>query len=302
MTLSFSDWLSPKNISEVTRLQFFAKGVVDGIRGGIHRSPHVGSSIEFKEHRPYVAGDETRNIDWKLFGKTDRLYVRQYEDETNLRCNILFDHSGSMGYAGTRSGGVSKHAFAIRLAACLAYLFVNQQDAVGIATFDTKLRHYLPPRNQPHHLRLILERLSQSVPTGETDFSFVLQNILQYCKARGVVMVISDCIGDASRIVDSLALLRSNHQEVVVFQILDDDELDFPFEERTLFKSLEVDDQEKWVDANRYRTTYMKNLESFQNTLRQGAAQHRIDWSLVTTSDSCSDVLVRYLARRSQSA
>ncbi|MEQ1829230.1 MAG: DUF58 domain-containing protein [Pirellula sp.] len=301
MNAPFLRWLSPGDQSRISRLQLFAKGVVEGMSGGSHRSKHIGASIEFKEHRPYLAGDETRNIDWKLFGKTDRLYVRQYEDETNLRCTISVDQSGSMKYCGTRSQGISKHEYAVRLAACFAYLLVNQHDAVGLALFDSKVRSFLPPRNQPNHLRLVFESLAKSLPAGESDLSEALQGLLPHCRRRGLVIVISDCFGDVGRVIKSLAALRSNHQEVVVFQVLDDDELDFPFYTKTLFRSLEIGSQETIVDPIPFRKEYLANLERCQQELRRGCVEKRVDLITIATSEPCADVVARYLARRRES-
>jgi len=291
-------WLTAPDLARISRLLLLAKGVVEGISGGLHRSHHIGSSIEFKEHRPYVAGDETRSIDWKLFGKTDRLYIRQYEDETSLRCTIALDQSGSMKYAGSRSSGVSKHEFAVQLAACLAYLLVKQQDAVGLITFDSKIRSAIPPRSRPNHLQSLFETLAASQPGRETDLSLVLQALLNQCKRRGMVFLLSDCFGDVMPILKSLALLKSNRQEIVIFQILDDDEIDFPFQSRTQFRSMELDGHQILMDAASLRSTYLKNLREFQNAWQQGCRQNRIDFVTVRTSDSYSSVLANYLVSR----
>lgn len=291
-------WLSAPDLSRVSGLQLLAKGVVEGVSGGLHRSHHIGSSIVFKEHRPYVPGDETRSIDWKLFGKTDRLYIRQYEDETNLRCTIAIDQSGSMKYSGSRSNGISKHDFAVRLAACLSYMLVNQQDAVGLATFDSKIRKYIPPRSRPNHLQTLFEAMAESQPSNESDLSVVLQDLLNRCKRRGLVFIISDCFGDPGAIVKSLALLRSNYQEVVVFQIWDDDELDFPFQSRTMFRSLELESNQVLVDPSGLRSTYLEKLRLFREVIQQGCLQNRVDLIFVATSQSYSVVLSNYIAMR----
>ena len=291
-------WLSAPDLSRVSGLQLLAKGVVEGVSGGLHCSHHIGSSIVFKEHRPYVPGDETRSIDWKLFGKTDRLYIRQYEDETNLRCTIAIDQSGSMKYSGSRSNGISKHDFAVRLAACLSYMLVNQQDAVGLATFDSKIRKYIPPRSRPNHLQTLFEAMAESQPSNESDLSVVLQDLLNRCKRRGLVFIISDCFGDPGAIVKSLALLRSNYQEVVVFQIWDDDELDFPFQSRTMFRSLELESNQVLVDPSGLRSTYLENLRLFREVIQQGCLQNRVDLISVATSQSHSVVLSNYIAMR----
>lgn len=298
MKIPFLQWLSPTDLSRVSQLQMLARGVVEGLSGGLHRSRHVGASIEFKEHRPYVRGDEIRSIDWKLFGKTDRLYIRQYEDETNLRCTIAIDESGSMRYCGSRANGLTKHEYAIRLAACISYMLVAQQDAVGVATFNTAIDKYIPPRNRPSHLQILLETLGASVPQSETDVGLSVQSLVQLCKRRGMVILISDCFGDAESILKSLALLRSNYQEVVVFQILDDDEVDFPFHNRTMFRSLEQKEAEQLVDPDQLRSTYLKNLQEFQEAFRYGCAKNGVDLITARTSQSFSSLLSDYIARR----
>jgi uncharacterized protein (DUF58 family) len=276
----------------------FARGVVEGLSGGMHQSRMVGASIEFKEHRPYVPGDEVRSIDWKLFGKTDRLYIRQYEDETNLRCTLIVDQSGSMKYTGSRSQGLSKHDYAIKLAASFAYLLVSQQDAVGLATFDKAIQQYIPPRARPNHLHVLLETLANSAPGQETDLSRVLQDILHRIHRRGVLILLSDCFGDVDSLVKALALLRSNYQEVIVFQILDDDEVEFPFQQRTMFRSLENQQHSKLVDPRSLRTQYQKNYQAFQSKLTDGCRQRGVDLETVKTTEAVGDVVARYLAVR----
>ena len=161
-----SDVLSARDIGKFTNLQVLARQVVDGFCNGLHRSPHKGFSVEFKEHRQYVPGDEIRNIDWKLYGKTDRLFIREYEEETNLRATILLDSSGSMAYSGSRSNGLTKHDFAVRTAACLAYMLLQQQDSVGLVTFDTKVTSYVHPRARPKHLQAIVNQLDKTRPAN----------------------------------------------------------------------------------------------------------------------------------------
>lgn len=293
-------WLRPTDIAKVSALQLLAKDVVEGVTGGIHRSRHVGASIDFKEHRPYVHGDEIRAIDWKLFGKTDRLYIRQYEDETNVRATLAVDQSGSMNYSGTRSQQLTKHDYAIRLASCLAYLLVSQQDSIGLTTFDTAVRGTIPPKSRPNHLRLILESLAASKCQGETDLGAVLHQLLSVYRKRGMLFLLSDGFGKLDTLMKSLSMLRANHQEIVFFQILDDDELDFPFQNRTMFRSLEVKDQQQLVDPLSVRSNYLSNLKQHQDAIQLGCRQNRIDWIPVRTSESFSSVLATYIAHRGQ--
>ncbi len=176
--------LSAADRDKLAKLQLYARQVVEGVTVGMHRSPHKGFSVEFKEHRPYVRGDEIRSIDWKLYGKTDRLFIRQYEEETNLRCTIILDQSGSMAYGARGPLKTSKHDFAVRLAASLAYMLVGQQDAVGLVTFDTDTREYIPPRSKPSHLRSLLTSLVGSQPAGETAIGDVLTRLVPKIRKR----------------------------------------------------------------------------------------------------------------------
>jgi len=166
---------------------------VEGFCSGLHRSPHKGFSVEFKQHRQYVRGDETRHIDWKVYGKSDRMYIREYEEETNLRCTILLDKSGSMGYEGTESKGVSKFHYASRLAASLSYLLLQQQDSVGMVSFDDKVGRYIPPRSRPTHLQTIIDELQASQTGGETELGKVFHELVPKLQRRGLLCIISDC-------------------------------------------------------------------------------------------------------------
>jgi uncharacterized protein (DUF58 family) len=293
-------WLRPNDIAKVSALQLLAKDVVEGVTGGIHRSKHIGASIDFKEHRPYVHGDEVRSIDWKLFGKTDRLYIRQYEDETNLRATLAVDQSGSMNYVGSRANQLSKHDYAIRLASCLAYLLISQQDSIGLATFDTSIRATIPPKSRPNHLRLVLESLAASKCQNETDLGAVLHQLLSVCRKRGLLFLISDGFGKTESLFKSLSMLRANNQEIVFFQILDDDEIDFPFQNRTMFRSLEARDQQQLVDPLSLRRNYLNNFQIHQDAIQAACRQNRIDWIPVRTSESFSAVLATYLSHRGQ--
>ena len=290
--------LNPQDRDAIARLQLLARGVVEGITVGRHRSPHKGASVEFKEHRQYVRGDEIRSIDWKLFGKTDRLYIRQYEDETNLRAMILLDQSGSMGYCGERAGGVSKHLFAIRLAACLATLLISQQDSVGLCTFDTAIRELIPARGKVNHLLAISECLVRSRPGSETQLGTVLQQVAEKLKRRGMLILISDCFGDVESLMKSLAYFRHSGNEVVLFQVWDRDELDFPFGQRTQFRSLETASQQRLVDPISIRNEYLKRVGEFRQTLADRASKERIDLIHCTTDQSYSELLATYIAKR----
>jgi uncharacterized protein (DUF58 family) len=196
-----------------------ARLVVEGFCTGMHRSPHKGFSVEFKQHRQYVPGDEIRHLDWKVFGKSDRFYIREYEEETNLRTTILLDCSGSMGYGNSSESAsldsFTKHDYAARLAACLSYLMLAQQDSVGMVTFDDKLRNYIPPRSRASHLQFLIEEMENAVPGGESELGGVFQEIAPKIHRRGLLIIISDCFCDTQKLLKSLAHFRHAKHEVV---------------------------------------------------------------------------------------
>lgn len=296
-----SEVLSAHDIGRFTNLQVLAKQVVEGFCSGLHRSPHKGFSVEFKEHRQYVAGDDIRNIDWKLFGKTDRLYIREYEEETNLRCTILLDSSGSMSYTGSRTNGVSKHDYAVRTAACLAYLMLQQQDSVGLVTFDKEVRRYIPPRARPKHLQAIIKELKQQKPEHETELGSVFHEMVAKIHRRGMLIIISDLFGDVDQLMKSLAHFRHANHEIMIFQIWDPDELDFPFRQWTQFSSLESANHRHLVDPAQIRRAYLEKLAIFRDQLTRGCNRHRISLVPMTTDQPYADSLAAYLGLRRRS-
>ncbi len=296
-----SDILSSHDIGKFTSLQVLARQVVEGYCSGLHRSPHKGFSVEFKEHRQYVAGDDIRSIDWKLFGKTDRLYIREYEEETNLRCTLLVDSSGSMGYQGSRSNGLSKHDYAIRTAACLTYLMLQQQDSVGLVTFDKAVRRYIPPRSQPRHLQAIVRELQKQKPRYETELGSVFHEMVTKIQRRGLLIILSDLFGDVEQLMKSLAHFRHANHEIIIFQIWDPDELDFPFRQWTNFESLEMAGNQHLVDPAQVRRAYLQRLVEFREQLTQGCNRHRISLVPLTTDQPYAESLASYLALRRRS-
>ena len=293
-----SEVLSSRDIAKFSNLQVLAKGVVEGFCSGLHRSPHKGFSVEFKEHRAYVRGDDIRTIDWKLFGKTDRLYIREYEEETNLRCTILLDSSGSMAYSGSRSNGSTKHDYAVRTAACLAYLMLQQQDSVGLVTFDKQVRRYIPPRARPKHLQAIINELKVQKPQFETELSDVFHEMVVKIHRRGLLIIISDLFGDVDQLMKSLAHFRHANHEIIIFQIWDPDEMDFPFRQWTQFASLESASNRHLVDPAQIRRAYLEKLAQFRDQLAQGCNRHRISLVPMTTDQPYADSLAAYLALR----
>lgn len=293
-----SHYLTARDLSKIANLQILARQVVEGFCSGLHRSPHKGFSVEFKEHRSYVPGDEIRAIDWKVFGKTDRLYIREYEEETNLRCMLLVDTSGSMGYAGSRCDGLSKHEYAIRLAACLAYLMLQQQDSVGLITFDTKVRRHIPPRAKARHLQAMIDVLGRTRPRGDTDLGRIFHELVPKFQRRRLLIVISDLFGDVAPMLKALAHFRHAKHEVLLFQIWDPDELDFPFRHWARFESLEQDGHHQLLDPAHVRNAYLRNLAEFRQRLMAGCHRHRIDLVPMVTNHPYADALAAYLGTR----
>lgn len=291
------DLLAPKDLSRVARLQLLARQVVEGFCSGKHRSPHKGFSVEFKEHRQYVRGDEIRNIDWKVFGKSDRLYIREHEEETNLRCTLIVDRSGSMRYRGSRCE-LSKYDYAQQMAASLAYLMLGQQDAVGLVTFDDQPRDRLPVRGRPSHLRALMTALAADASRRETDLGGVFGKIAPTLGRRGLLIIISDAMGDIESIARSLAQFRSSRHEVLFLQVLDPDELDFPFSGRIQFRDLEDVSNEQTVDARSLRDAYLDRLRQHQSDLRDACRRNRVDLVPLTTDRPLADALHEYLATR----
>jgi len=290
--------LSAGDVSRLSGLQLLAKQVVEGFASGLHRSPHKGFSVEFREHRPYVPGDDPRTIDWKLFGKTDRLYIREYEEETNVRCTLLVDCSGSMNYRGSRSDGLSKHDYAVRTAACLSWLMLQQQDSVGLVTFDTAIRRYIPPRARPRHLKHIMTELAAQKPGAETSLADVFHQIVSRIQRRGLVMILSDLFGDVDHLMKALAHFRHARHEVIIFQIWDPDELDFPFRQWTQFTSLENSAQNYLVDPAQLRKAYLQKLQEYRDQLSRGCSRNRITLVPLVTSQPTADALAAWLAIR----
>lgn len=289
--------LDSSDLARVKNLQLFARTVVEGFATGLHLSPHKGMSVEFRQHRPYVPGDEIRHIDWKVFGRTDRYHIREFEEETNLRCTLVVDVSGSMGYTG--SGGVDKFDYARRTAACLAWLMMSQADSVGLVTFDRKIREMLPARSRVSHLRNLMEILAKAETANETDAGASLFEVTPTLKRRGLVIVISDCFGDVTEFMKSLAILRHRGHEVIVFQLFDRDELDFPFKQWTRFEGME-EAIEHMVDPAALRETYLGELEKWREELKRGCRRRKIDLVPLVTDQPYSEALSRYLAWRAR--
>lgn len=289
--------LGPEDAARLSSLTLLAEEVVEGFQSGMHRSPHKGFSVEFKQHRQYVPGDELRFVDWKVFGKSDKFFIREYEEETNLRCSLLLDQSGSMAYKG-QDAALSKFDFAVRLAACLGYLMLQQQDAVGLVTFDDQVRWQLPPRSRPAHLGSMVEILSQIKPGAETDMAEAFKSAVPKIHRRSLVAIITDCFGDLTEFMHALAQLRFRQHEVVIFQIWDRDELEFPFHDHSIFESLEPGLDPMAVDPVHLRESYLAELHRFREDLKTRCFNNRVELVPVVTDQPWAQALAEYLAIR----
>ena len=299
--------LRPEAIARIARLELRAKGVVEGVLAGLHKSPYKGQSVEFLQHREYVPGDDLRRVDWKVWGRQDRLTVKEFEEETSLRLTLLVDGSASMDYRGgptdarANGGRPSKFETAAILAASLAWLALSHGDAAGCAVFDDRVRRGLPPRSRSTQLAEICELLEAPRNAGPTAFQPVLAGLASTLPPRGMVILVSDLLGDRDGILRGLRLLRKRGQDLAILHVMDDDELDFPFEGPTRFEGLELP-AELSCNPRSLRAGYLEALETFLAEVRRRAADVEADYTLVRTGELPETALVRFLARRSRQA
>ncbi len=289
----------PTSLARFGRLSFLARNVVEGFLSGVHQSPYKGFSVEFAEHRQYYPGDEIRHIDWRAFGKTDRYYIKEHEEETNLQAHLLLDASGSMAYQGRTA---SKFDYAVQVAASLAYLMLHQRDAVGLAVHDHQLRGMLPPKSHPKHLPRILQMLEATQPGGETSLAPLWHRVATQIRRRGLIVILSDCFDQLSSLRHALRHLSHRRHEILLFQIVAPEELDFPFTGRTQFRNLENVANVQLLDAPAIRAEYQKNIEAFCTELRRDASRMRIDYQLLRTDQPVERALGHYLNHRRQHA
>jgi len=286
--------LHPEAIARIARLDLRARHIVEGFLSGIHRSPYFGQSIEFRQHREYARGDDPRHIDWKVWAKQDRYYVKQYEEDTNLRCTFLVDVSGSMQYG---SGPLNKYSYASTIAVSLAYLLLRQQDAVGCVAFDDTVRNKVPLRTKRTHLNSLIQSLEVSTPQQKTDMLGILRNVAESYPRRGLMVLISDLLCDRTGLFKGIRLLRQQGHDVMVFHVMDDEELEFPFSGPTRFEGIELDDALN-CNPRALRDGYLAALQSYLDEVRRGCAQNTVDYALIRTSDPLDAALASYLTNR----
>ena len=287
-------FLHPEAIARISRLEIRARHIVEGFLSGTHRSPYFGQSIEFLQHREYTPGDDLRHLDWKVWAKQDRYYIKQYEEDTNLRCTLLVDVSGSMQYG---SGPLNKYEYACTLAVSLAYLLLRQQDAVGCVAFDDRARSKVPLRTRRNQLNSIIHALEVSQPAQKTDLGAILHTVAESYPRRGMMVLVSDLLADRAGLQTGLKLLRQRGHDVLVLHVMDDDELDFPFNGPTRFEGLELPDHLN-CNPRALREGYLAALATFLDEVRRGCASHTVDYALLRTSQPLDAALAKFLTNR----
>lgn len=286
--------LDPVMIAKLSGMLLRARFVVDSFISGMHQSPLKGYSLDFAQHREYAAGDDLKHLDWKVYAKTDRHYVKQYEEETNMRCYILLDTSASMGY---RSNGVSKLEYGAMAAAALSYLMIKQHDSVGLSTFDSRIRKHIPPRQSTGHLAALLSELEKVRPSSETKISGALQGMGPYLKRRGLVIIISDLLDEQEEVINALKHFRFKKNEVIVFQLLDRAELELPYGESVLYEDME-NGRKILSEPDIIRKEYSRIINGFINNYKLNCRNSGIDYTQINTSEPLDRALGLYLTRR----
>ncbi len=289
-------YLKPEVINQIKRLDLRAQFVVKGFLQGLHASPFHGFSVEFSEHRKYTPGDDPKDIDWLVYAKTDKYYVKKFEAETNITGYLVMDMSRSMGY--TYRQELTKFDYSICLAAALCYLMVHQQDPVGLITFDEKVRNSLAPKARRAHLGNVLSMLANLKPKGETDVAHSLTQVAAMLRHASLVMIFSDLLCDPEPVVEALYRLRHGGHDVILFHVLDEAEVQFPFEGMVEFEDPETN-RRLSLDASGFRHDYLAEIESFRDTYRRECSQGRIDYVPLDTSMQFDKALTGYLAGRS---
>jgi uncharacterized protein (DUF58 family) len=292
----YQKYLDPETLAKLQGLQLRAKTIVEGYVSGVHRSPFHGFSIEFAEHREYSPGDDLRYLDWKVFGRTDKFYLKQFEEETNLSCYLLLDVSESMTYR-SDAAAMSKLDYARSAAAALAYLVLHQQDSVGLAAFDDELRSLIRPSGSPSHLKELLHVMEQPSGGKKTATGPIFHDLAERFKKRGIVIVLSDLFDDVESMVRGLAHFRHRRHEVVLMHVLDPAELDFPFQQITLFRGLEQL-PEVLVEPRAIRKAYLAEFGNYLRRLKTACRRHNIDYVPLRTDGLLEVVLASYLASR----
>ncbi len=296
-TQDYKKFLDPVVISKLKTLELRARMVVEGFKVGLHRSPYHGFSVEFSEHRPYMQGDALKNIDWKVYAKNEKYFIKQFEEETNLICNIFIDVSRSMNYKHTAK--ITKLDYAKTLAAALSYVMIDQQDSVGLAIYSDKIHSYLPPKSNRVYLKTILSELNQIKPGGATVTSKCLDSVAEKIKKRGLTIIISDFFDDMDSILTALKHIHYKKNEVIVFQVLDPIEKNFGFGSDSIFVDLETGEQ-MTTQPHQIQKAYRQAMNEFTNKLKSECLNYGIEYNVIETTQPFDKALIGYFAKRSR--
>ncbi len=288
-------YFDPLVVAKLSNMSLRARYVVEGVLSGMHKSPYRGHSVEFAQHREYVPGDEIRRIDWKAYGKFDRYFIKEYEEETNLRAYIFLDASASMAYG---SQGLSKFEYGCYLAASMAYLLLRQGDYVGLVTFNTQVQRYIPPRSGVSHMHALMSHLEATQPQGETHLDQALREVGGKLTKRGMILLISDLFDTPELVLRSLKYFRHRRNEVMVFHLLDHNELEFPFERLTVFEDIEDPAVRVLAEPRTIRQAYLHQIRAFIDEYQRTCRRELIDYNCFPTTTPLDVALTRYLARR----
>ncbi len=295
--------LDPEAMAKISRLELLARQTVEGFISGRHQSPYRGYSAEFAEHREYAPGDDLRDLDWQVYAKTDRYYIKQYIEETNLRATILLDASGSMAYRGENAAKhqgkpLSKFEYGRFLAASLVRLLLNQQDAVGLVTYDSAVRRYIPSRTRTNHMSVLLEELFNTQPGAESALAPVFHEVAERVHRRGLLIIISDLFDRPEDILKALHHFRFRKHEVILMHVMADEELTFPFQQWSQFRDLEQDGNHLELDPESLRSAYLSEVRSFLDKIEKGCGEMRVDYVPFSTRQGFDLALASYLAHR----
>lgn len=299
----YRTYLDPRTLARISSLDLRARTVVEGLMNGMHRSPYQGISVEFAQHRPYVQGDDTRHIDWKVYGRSDKVYLKQYQEETNLNLICIVDASESMGYGTVKAADAktpdwTKYDHATSIAASLSYMAIQQQDSVGLAIFDQTLSRYFKPSNSPGQWKIVVNELQHVPRWNKTQMGKVLDQIAEKLTHRSLVVILSDFFDDLDGIKQGLTHLRYRKHEVMALQILDPTEIEFPFEDVTMFKGLEEAGQ-LLTEPRALREGYLEQLAKFTDEFKRMCRNLNIDYQRFSSGDPLDVALSQFLAKRS---
>ena len=289
--------LHPDIVNQLDNLYLKAKLIVEGFMSGLHKSPYHGFSVEFSEHRPYGNGDEIKNIDWKIWGKTVKYYIKRFEEETNLACHFFLDSSKSMQF---KTGNITKFDYAKIIAAGLSYLMIQQRDALGLCIFDSKIQSKVAPKSNKSHLNTILSIIDKTKIGGDTNLAPILSAAAEKIKKRGLIILLSDLLDNPQKLIESLKHFKYNNNEVLVFHILDPKEIELKYNNHTIFKDLETREEmatEPWQIQEAYNLEIQKFIEYY----KKECFINKIDYNLLITNQSASYALLKFLNKRKKS-